>query len=141
VSHQLLAAKIADLEINARLINWGRWLRWDSTIARLGYPTQCPFVFSPRKGKMIADLDAEHIEWVVSSLYMAGTKPGFELSLLYAFVLRVEFAERPENSQPHVSQKAEDVRRRFKRPCAERSYYRHLYNAKLAVMVWAEEMK
>ena len=130
--HKLIR-KLKDDEIHARLLNWGSWLRWDNTIARLGYPTQCPFVFSPRKGAMVADIDAEHIEWIVSSLHVSE----LPLGVLYAFVLKVEYAERPDKAVPHVSQRAGDVRRRFRRPCAERTYYHHLAKAKRAVTMFA----
>lgn len=122
-------------EVHGRLLNWGRWLRYDNTIARLGYPTQSPFVFSPHKGKVIADLDAVHIEFIISSMYISGDFS--PLGMLYAFILRVEYAEHPDNRMPHVSQRAQDVRRKFKRPCAERTYYHHLEKAKLMVSALA----
>ena len=50
--------RIEDDEIHVRLVNWGNWLRYDNTFARLGYPSQAPFVFSPRKGHLVADNDA-----------------------------------------------------------------------------------
>lgn len=127
-------------EIDARLINWGRWLRHDQTIRRLGYPWKSPFVFSPSKGAAIADLDAEHIEWVISSLDVAG-RQGFGKGMLYAYILRLEFAERDGDHLPPVGDRAKDVSRRFKRPCGERTYYYHLAAAKRLVAVLAEELR
>ena len=115
--------------IHVRLLNWGKWLRYDDTLAKLGYPTQAPFVFSPRKGGTIADPDAEHMEFVVSSLMVSGFGDGE----LFAFILKVEYAERPEHMLGPVVVRARDVSRRFRRPCSERSYYRHLTRAKIAV--------
>ena len=132
-----LAERIQRDEIHVRLINWGSWLRHDSTFSKLGYPSQAPFIFSPSKGVLIADLDAAYIEWIVSTLHMSG----FERGLLYAFILKVEYAERSEGKVPHVSQRAKDVSRHFKRPCAERTYYHHLANAKKAVQMLAGPMK
>lgn len=124
-------------EIHARLVNWGRWLRWDSAIARLGYPTEAPFSFSPRRGGIVADLDAEHIEWVISSLNVSG----YENGVLYAFILKVEYAESPDQAMSYVGQRAEDVRQRFKRPCAISTYYYHLVKAKTAVRYLAGPIK
>jgi len=132
-----LAERLIKDEINARLTNWGRWLRYDSTYAKLGFPSQSPFIFSPSRGVLVADLDAQHIEWIVSTLCMCG----YPRCLLHAFILRVEYAERPNNAMPHVSQRAADVRKRFKRPCAESTYYQHLAKAKKAVQLLAEPMK
>lgn len=131
------AKQTKDEEIHARLCNWGRWLRYDPGQS-LGYPTKSPFVFSPRAGGgLIADLDAEHIEWIVSSLGISGLERGE----LYAFVLKVEYAERPEHAMPHVSQRAADVKDRFRCPCAERTYYHHLAKAREAVHTFADPIK
>lgn len=135
-SRDLMRRKLEEDEIDARLKNWGRWLRYDDTLARLGLPTQSPWVFSPRKGGMIADLDAEHMEWVITCMYCSG----LDYPHLHAFILRVEYAEHPEGQVPPVSQRAADVRRRFKRPCAERTYYHHLANARRAAFVLAGPM-
>lgn len=132
-----LKKKLEDDEVSARLINWGRWLRFDDTLYRLGFPHEAPFVFSPRKGGVIADLDAEHIEWVISSLAVSNIGNG----RLYAFILKVEYAEKPEGLIGPVSTRAEDVRRRFKRPCAERTYYHHLEKARDTIKLLADPRK
>ncbi len=134
-----LARRIEDDEIHVRLVNWGNWLRYDNTYARLGYPSQAPFVFSPRKGHLVADNDAEWIEEIVSTLYI---RPDFSpRGHVYAFILRVEYAEHPDRQVPHVSQRAEDVRRRFRRRCSESTYYQHLAKARLAVQSFAGPMR
>ena len=132
-----LTDKLNNDLIHTRLLNWGRWLRNDSTFARLGYPSHAPYLVSPSKGKLIAALDAQHIEYIVSTLAVSG----IDRAVLYAFILKVEYAERKNNEIPHVSQRAKDVRRRFKCPCAERTYYHHLNKAKQAVQAFAEEIK
>lgn len=132
-----LKKKLEDDEVHARLINWGRWLRFDDTLYRLGFPHEAPFVFSPRKGGVIADIDAEHIEWIVSSLAVSNIGNG----MLYAFILKIEYAEKPEGMIGPVETRAADVRRRFKRPCAISTYYYHLAKAKQAVKILADPRK
>lgn len=131
-----LKRKLQLEEVDARLINWGRWLRHDDTFARLGFPSQSPWVFSPRKGSMVADLDAEHIEWVVSSRMKEAKCPE-----LYSYILRVEYAYKATESTPPVSLRAKYVREHFNKSCAERTYYHHLNNAKYAVFQYAGEIK
>lgn len=132
-----LRSKVIDDRMHARLLNWGRWLRYDSTIARLGYPWKSPFVFSPSKGQAIADLDAEHIEWVVSSLACSDIGRG----RLLAFVLKVEYAERPDGQLPAVEQRAKDVSLAWKMPCSRRGYYNLLSQARAAVSALADDVK
>lgn len=131
-----LKMKLQLQEVDARLVNWGKWLRSDSTLMKLGYPSQAPFVFSPRKGSMIADLDAEHIEWVVSSLHLSG----YPRPILHRFILLTEYALRATGATP-VSERAKRVRKAFKMSFSERSYYRHLAEAKRMVMVWSGKIK
>lgn len=126
-------------EIHTRLVNWGTWLRYDNTYSKLGYPDQCPFVFSPRKGHLIADLDAFWIENIVSTLYLRDDFS--ELGSKYAFILRVEYAERDEQSQPHVTQKAEDVKRKYNCAMGRSWYYENLKNAKRMMRMWAGDVR
>ena len=132
-----LKRKLKADEIHARLLNWGRWLRYDPDMAKLGYPRKSPFVFSPTRGTMIADIDAEYIEYIVSTLNVSK----FGRGELHAFILRVEYVEHEESHMPHASQRARDVRRRFRLPCAERTYYKLLEKAKAAVDALAEPLK
>ena len=138
-----IARKLEADEVHVRLLNWGRWLRYDSTYARLGYPSQAPFLFTPRKGALIASLDAQYIEDIVSDLYVSGLERPEEWpkNLLYAFILRVEYAEKPEALMGTVADRAKDVRKRFRRPCAESTYYGHLANAKIAVSMLSGPMR
>ena len=140
-SHQIITApdkfveKWHGDEIHTRLVNWGTWLRHDNTFSKLGYPDQAPFIFCPRKGHLIADLDAFWIESIISTLYIrddfspVGSKS--------AFMLRVEYAERNEESQPHVSQKALDVKRKYNCRCGRSTYYDKLKTAKDTVRMLA----
>lgn len=139
MAYEKLADKLNMEEIHMRLVNWGNWLRWDSTIARLGYPDQSPFVFSPRRGQMIADLDAIHIEWIVSTMYIS--RQFSPMGHLYAFILRVEYAERSDSSARARAHLADDVSRRFKIRCAERTFRHHLLNAKKTLAALAGPIK
>ena len=131
-----LAEKLKQQELDARLLNWGRWLR-SGAKPKLGYPGQSPFVVSPSRGSTIAELDAQHIEDIVSSLYVSG----LPRANLQAFILRVEYVEKPTGQMPHVSQRAADVRRKYKCRCGERTYYNHLAKAKKMVEMFADPIK
>lgn len=130
-----LIRKLKDQEIHARLINWGRWLRQDDTFDRLGFPRFVPFIQAPSNSVTVADADAEHIEFVISTFAgMKGTR-----GPLYAFILKIEYAERPGHALPPPEVRAEHVRKRFNRRCGRSTYYSHLANARRAVMLWADE--
>jgi len=129
----ILAKRLLAEEIEARLINWGKWLQSDNTYRRLGYPSKPPFTVEPTRGSVIAENDAEWIAYVISTCAMWD----FGRSRLYAFVLKVEYAERAGKKIPHVSQRAADVRKHFKMPCAESTYYKHLNKAKEMVQLLA----
>lgn len=116
-------------QIHARLLNWGRWLRNDNTYQKLGYPSKSPFVVAPTKGNLISDLDAQHIEEVVSSLNVSGINN----AVIYAFILKIEYAERPTSRMHTVGDRAKDVSRHFNCRCGERTYYYHLAKARTAV--------
>ena len=122
-------------EIHTRLVNWGTWLRQDNTYSKLGYPDQSPFIFCARKGNLIADLDAQHIEMIVSTLYMRDDFS--QAGSISAFILRVEYAERNEQSQPHVSQKAHDVKSKYNCRCGRSTYYDKLKTAKATIRMLA----
>jgi len=130
-----LAARLQKEEIHIRLLNWGRWHRADDTYLRLGYPRGPAFALVRTKGRVIADLDAQHIEWVISTMNVSEV---IKWGRLHAFVLKVEYIEHDEKDMPHVSQRARDVRRRFKRRCAESTYYQHLNKARQRVHILAD---
>jgi hypothetical protein len=134
-----LRSDAIDEELHGRLLNWGRWLRYDDTVSQLGYPKKCPFTFSPSRGGMVADIDAQHIEHVVSSLDMAG-RGGFGHGWMYAFILRVEYAEKPDGLMGPVSERAKDVSRRFKTRCSQRQYYNLLYRARRMVAEFVDKL-
>jgi hypothetical protein len=81
------------------------------------------------------DIDAQHIEDIISTLDIAGRK-GMGLGEIWAFVCRLEYIEydRPR------SVKAEHVRRKYNRSCSERTFRYHLYNAKRAIYVFASPL-
>ena len=128
-----LAQRLWDDETHARLMNWGKWLQSDNTYRKLGYPSKAPFTVEPTKGSVIAENDGAWIAEVISTCWMWD----IGRSKLYAFVLKVEYAENAGKKMPHVSQRAADVRRYFKRPCAESTYYKHLDKAKMMVQLLA----
>ena len=121
--------------IHTRLVNWGTYLRLDNTFSKLGYYDQQPFIFAPRKGHLIADLDAHWLEFVVSTLFIRDDFS--ETGSRAAFLLRVEYAERGEDEQPHVSQKAHDYRAKYNCRCGRSSYYNKIKEAKRMVRMFA----
>ena len=121
-----------DDELDGRLLNWGRCYRDKDT--KLGYPTRVPFMQFASKSELMAELDAAHIENIISSLYMGG----LGRSELYAFILKVEYIKKPDS---HVSGRASEVRKEFHCPCAERTYYYHLAKAKQVIELFAEPIK
>jgi len=115
--------------VTARLINWGLWVR--GGMPYLGYPawTDIWHGYFPSKVHITPDCDdAEHIEYIVSSLDIAG-RGGLGLGDIYAFICRLEYVE---IERPRMA-KAEHVRRKYNVPCSERTFRYHLYNAKRAV--------
>lgn len=123
----------ADL-IHGRLLNWGRCFPRNRPDAKLGYPTKVSFVELPSKSFLVAELDGQHIEDIVSSLYVSN----LGRATLYAYILKVEYIEKPDS---HVSVRAKEVKKHFKCPCGERTYYSHLENAKKMVRLFAESIK
>ena len=122
--------------ITARLINWGLWSNTGG-YPNLGIPgyTEILREYFPQVVRINpCSIDAEHIEYVISSLDLGNRNDRIGMGTLYAFVLRLEFIEyeRPR------SLKAEHVRRKHSRPCSERTFRYHLYNAKKAVELLAE---
>jgi len=125
-----------DRIITARLLNWGLWSKTGG-YPNLGIPgyTEILREYFPQVVRINPDaIDAEHIEYVISSLDMGNRNNHIGNGTLYAFILRLEFIEyeRPREA------KAEHVRRKHKRPCSERTFRYHLYNAKKAVELLAE---
>jgi len=121
-----------DEVITARLINWGLWTRG-------GFPRfeatsyACLWkAYFPQRGVRITtnDLDAEHIEYIVSSLEM-GARSG-EITgpvAIYPLVLKLEYTE---HERPREL-KAEHIRRKHDIKCSERTFRYHLHRAKEAV--------
>ena len=133
---QALVERIHRDTIGARLENWGKWGRHDDTFARLGYTKQPISQYAASRGQLIAALDAQYIEWIISTLWMSG----YDIAMRHAFVLKVEY-ERNDGAVPHVSQRAKDVRRKLRCRCADSTYYAHLKEAKRAISLLAEPIK
>ena len=125
-----------------RLENWGRWTRRGSAPG-LGLPTWGSLYnqFIPDQSNSITvnDLDAQKIEHVISSLDVAG-RGGFGWGELWGAVLRIEYSERDSKNQRPVAVRAKHVSRKFKRPCAARTYYHHLQNATRAVFQFTDSL-
>lgn len=132
-----LRSDVITEQMHVRLLNWGRWLRLDTGTMKHGYPTQCPFVFSPRRGTMIAELDAEHIEWIISSFAVSNIT---ELQMI-SFVLKVEYADRAEAYIGPVKERAKDVQRRWKVPCGLTTYHEFLRKGRIAVTMFADPLQ
>ena len=130
-----LKQKLQLQEIDARLVNWGNWSRHDGS--RLGLPTKSTFVASSRWGPMLAELDAIHIEDVISTLHLSGYKQ----PMFHNYILKVEYLFRDDDRQPPVSVRAAYVRKKYNMPCAESTYYKHLSAAKTSVYIWSDKIK
>ena len=133
-----LARKQAEVTKEMRLVNWGRWNRSGSN-PNLDYTTWgeiFSFYLGAPSKQMVNELDAQVIEHVVTTLDMSGRAGEFPWTELYAFVLRLEYMERSDDNQRVQSERAKDVSRKFKRPCASRTYRKHLYNAKRAIFTF-----
>lgn len=122
--------KSAERIVIARLINWGLWSRFGG-IPKLGYPAWIDIMreFFPADCHTIPDdLDAQHIEDIISTLNIAGRR-GMGWGEVYQFILKMEFVEhgRPQKL------KAQHVRGKFKQPCSVRTYQYHFYRVKRAI--------
>ena len=106
-----------DEELHARLLNWGRWLRQNPS--RLDFPHKVCFMQFPERGYTVDELDAMHIEEIVSTFEIAG----LGLSRFHSAVLKIEYVERADSSMNPVDERAEDVARKFSMPFSVRSYY------------------
>ena len=124
-----------DREITARLINWGLWNN-TNCYPNLGYPAFVEIMseYFPSATRINPnEIDAQHIEDVISSLDLAG-RGGIGWGEIWAFVCRLEYIEfeRPRSA------KAEHVRLKYKRPCSTRTFRYHLYNAKRAIHIFSD---
>lgn len=126
---RILRSNAIDKIMHGRLLNWGRFLRSDDTYYKLDYPHIVPFIMLPTPGKTISEVDAEHIEYIVSTLAICE----YKLPREHAFVLKVEYAEKGENFIGPVAERAKDVSRRYGIKCSVRGYYNMLYRARQAV--------
>ncbi len=136
VRSKILRSAVIDSELHGRLLNWGRYLRSDNTYYKLDYPHRCPFTVEATHGETIFELDADHIESIVSAFATCE----FPVSNQYAFVLKVEYAERSDSFLAPVAIRARDVSRRYGIKCSERGYYSMLYMARKAVQAFVEPL-
>ena len=128
-------------EEEARLSNWGLFCRFGN-LPGLGLTTwpqlMREFWGEPGIGITIPnELDAIHLENIISTMDVMGRDMDNYRGDLYAFILKLEYIEigRP------VQERAKHVRRKFKIKCGERQYYRHISNARDIVFTFAEPMK
>ena len=137
-----LAKAQEEKEQLVRLDNWGRWNRSGAT-PNLGYATWGEilkfFLGDTSQSLTIDEIDAQKLEYVISTLDVAG-RGGFSWGELWGFCLRVEHMERSSNNQRPIALRAKDVSRKFKRPCAVRTYQHHLQNARRAVFALVEPL-
>lgn len=136
-----LQRKLESETINLRLENWGRWSRQPTTPQK--YPTWGQ-IFKRFLGEppslSVAELDAQHLEEIITTLKLLGQAKWGYLNDLTAFILRVEFAERGDNYQRPVSERARDVSRHFQRRCRSSTYYSMLARAKHVISVLANPL-
>ena len=138
----MLAAKMQKDEQLLRLGNWGRWCRSGNNLVQ-GYTTWGEllkqFLGEHANRITIDELDAMKIEYVISTLDIVG-RDGIGWGEIWAFCLRVEHVERSDNQQRPQSLRAKHVSRKFNRPCASRTYRKHLFNARKAVFSLVEPL-
>ena len=125
----------ADRLVTARLINWGLWNN-TNCYPHLGYPAFVDIMkdYFPSITRINPDdNDAMHIEYILSSMDV-GSRKGICWGEIYMFVCRLEFIEfeRPREA------KAQHVRLKYQKPCSERTFRYHLYNAKKAIHLFAD---
>ena len=129
----------ADRQVTARLINWGVWNK--GGFPHLGTPAYVEIMrdyFPQRQLKITPNnLDAEHIEYVISTIELASRHGIIEGAVgIYPLVLKLEYIEyeRPREL------KAEHIRRRHDVKCSERTFRYHLSRAKQAVHLLANPL-
>ena len=133
---KILRSNVIDMTLHGRLLNWGRYLRSDNTFSMLNYPSSSAFVVEPTKGMLISELDAEHIEVIVSSFMTSD----YEMLPIHAIVLKVEYAERSESRSGPVEERAKDIGKIFKTGCSRSTYFRMLAEARNAVDAFADPL-
>ena len=134
---KILRSEIIDEVLHGRLINWGRYLRSDDTYRKLGYPGKCPFTIEPVKGETISEIDAMHIEEIVSSFHASK----FKLLPVHGTILKVEYAEKPEGFMGPVKERAYDIGRIYRTRISETRYYEMLSSARFAVSVFVSPLR
>lgn len=130
----LMYDKEAERIVIARLINWGLWSKYGG-FPKLNYPAWIEIMreyFPADARTMPDDIDAEHIEHVISTLNIVGRR-GLGWGEVYQFILKMEYIE---HGRPQIA-KAEHVRHKFKQPCSDRTYRYHFYKAKRAIHAFA----
>ena len=114
------------------LVSWGRWARQGSSFG-LGYPSASAFV--PKSGGVYYEYDEEmmgRVQQAITEIFVDSRDPARfnrkrrETLALYAFVLKIEYAEGGKSRNTQVL----DVSRRFGKPKYSRNLLlQHLHAA------------
>ena len=128
-----------------RLGNWGQ-------SGRGGIPDFEPaswfdvfneFLADDQYRQSIAERDAAHLEFIITTFDMlarANNDPKatgvYKFGTVWKTALLIKYKEA---SRP-VSAMAEELRRRMKRRCAERTFRHHIHEARNAIFKWADPL-
>jgi len=128
-----------------RMDNWGQW-------GKGGFPDFEPaswfdvfneFLPDERQRKNIAERDAQHLEDIITGFDLqcrnnTDSKPkgARKFGTVWCMALKIQFHER----ERPLSARAEEIRKRLKRPCAERTFQHHVQQAKQAVFLFADPL-
>ena len=124
-----------------RLTNWARWANAGNNLS-LGYPEWydiwSQYLPNNHVGLSYAENDAQHIENIITTLDMCSRRDPdtFVWGCLWAYVIKLEHLWMP----CPVEVRAKFVRYKFKRPCAKRTYHKHVERATDAIFILAKEL-
>lgn len=128
-----------------RLENWGHW-------GEGGYPDFEPpswfdvfneYLPDERVRRNIAERDAQHLEDIITGFGLiarANDDPKATGARKYGIVWRTALKIRFHERERPLSAMAEELRRRLKRRCAERTFQHHVQEARKAVFMFADPL-
>lgn len=128
-----------------RLDNWGR-------SGHGGIPNFEPaswfdvfneFLADDQHRQSIAERDAEHLEFIITTFDMLARKnedPKAKGAYKFGTVWKTALLIKYKESGRPVSAMAEELRRRCKRRCSERTFRHHIQEARNAIFRWADPL-
>lgn len=130
--------KEAEERVKLRLANWGIWSRIGG-FPKLGTPAYVEIMRdyfpSDRVPLTPNNKDAEHIEYIISTMDIAGRR-GLGWGDIYRLIYKMEFVEYPRPQEA----KAQHVRKAFGCKCSGRTYRYHWYRAKRKIHVLSDPL-